>query len=48
MDEKYSRIIHVALKHRPTVLGVGTACVVAAVMILPTIGFELMPQTDEG
>ncbi len=48
MDEKYSRIIHVALKHRPTVLGVGTACVVAAAMILPTIGFELMPQTDEG
>ncbi len=48
MDEKYSRIIHVALKHRPTVLGVGTACVVAAVMILPTIGFELMPQSDEG
>jgi hydrophobic/amphiphilic exporter-1 (mainly G- bacteria), HAE1 family len=48
MDEKYSRIIHVALKHRPTVLGIGTACVVVAVMILPTIGFELMPQTDEG
>ena len=48
MDEKYSRIIHTALKHRPTVLGIGTACVVAAVMILPTIGFELMPQTDEG
>ncbi len=48
MDERYSRIIHVALKHRPTVLGIGTACVVAAVMILPTIGFELMPQTDEG
>ena len=35
-------------EHRPTVLGVGTACVVAAVLILPTIGFELMPQTDEG
>ena len=48
MDERYSRIIHTALKHRPTVLGLGTACVVAAVMILPTIGFELMPQTDEG
>jgi HAE1 family hydrophobic/amphiphilic exporter-1 len=48
MDEKYSRIIRVALKHRPTVLGIGTACVVAAVMIFPTIGFELMPQTDEG
>jgi len=48
MDERYSRIIHIALKHRPTVLGVGTACVIAAVMILPSIGFELMPQTDEG
>jgi HAE1 family hydrophobic/amphiphilic exporter-1 len=48
MDEKYSSIIQVALKHRPTVIGVGTACVVAAVLILPTIGFELMPQTDEG
>jgi HAE1 family hydrophobic/amphiphilic exporter-1 len=48
MDERYKRIIHTALKHRPTVIGLGTACVVAAVMILPTIGFELMPQTDEG
>jgi HAE1 family hydrophobic/amphiphilic exporter-1 len=48
IDERYSRVIHVALKHRPTVLGLGTACVVAAVMILPTIGFELMPETDEG
>jgi HAE1 family hydrophobic/amphiphilic exporter-1 len=48
MDERYRRLIHTAMKHRPTVLGLGTACVVAAVMILPTIGFELMPQTDEG
>jgi hydrophobic/amphiphilic exporter-1 (mainly G- bacteria), HAE1 family len=48
MDERYSRLIRVALKHRPTVIGVGTACIVAAAVILPTIGFELMPQTDEG
>jgi HAE1 family hydrophobic/amphiphilic exporter-1 len=48
MDERYRNIIHTALKHRPTVLGLGTACVVAAVLILPTIGFELMPQADEG
>jgi hydrophobic/amphiphilic exporter-1 (mainly G- bacteria), HAE1 family len=48
MDERYSRIIRVALHHRPTVIGVGTAAVVAAVLILPTIGFELMPQADEG
>jgi HAE1 family hydrophobic/amphiphilic exporter-1 len=48
MDFTYSRIIHRALAHRPTVLGLGTALVVAAVLILPTIGFELMPQADEG
>jgi hydrophobic/amphiphilic exporter-1 (mainly G- bacteria), HAE1 family len=48
MDERYSRVIRTALHHRPTVVGVGTAAVVAAVLILPTIGFELMPQADEG
>src|SRR5688572_15164490 len=48
MDERYSRIVHLALHHRPTVVGLGTAAVVAAVLILPTIGFELMPQADEG
>ena len=48
MDTGYSRIIHKALVHRPTVIGVGVGAVVAAVLILPTIGFELMPQTDEG
>ena len=48
MDERYSHIIRLALHHRPTVIGVGTAAVVAAVLILPTIGFELMPQADEG
>jgi HAE1 family hydrophobic/amphiphilic exporter-1 len=48
MDNSYSRLIHKALVHRPTVIGLGTAAVVAAVLILPTIGFELMPQADEG
>jgi HAE1 family hydrophobic/amphiphilic exporter-1 len=48
MDSGYSRIIHKALVHRPTVIGMGTAAVVAAFLILPTIGFELMPQADEG
>jgi HAE1 family hydrophobic/amphiphilic exporter-1 len=48
MDDGYKRIIHKALVHRPTVLGVGTGLVVLAVLILPTIGFELMPQADEG
>ena len=48
LDESYRRLLHRALVHRPTVIGVGTALVVAAVLILPTIGYELMPQADEG
>jgi HAE1 family hydrophobic/amphiphilic exporter-1 len=48
MDHGYSRLIARALHHRPTVLAAGTACVVVAALILPTIGFELMPVTDEG
>ena len=48
MDERYRRIIHTSLHHRPTVIGIGVAATVAAFLILPTIGFELMPQADEG
>jgi hydrophobic/amphiphilic exporter-1 (mainly G- bacteria), HAE1 family len=48
MDSAYSRVIHKALVHRPTVIGLGASAVVAALLILPTIGFELMPQADEG
>ncbi|HXW08469.1 MAG TPA: efflux RND transporter permease subunit [Vicinamibacterales bacterium] len=48
MDDRYKSFIHLALHHRPTVLGLGSALTVAAVLILPTIGFELMPEADEG
>jgi hydrophobic/amphiphilic exporter-1 (mainly G- bacteria), HAE1 family len=48
LDNSYRRLLHRALVHRPTVLGIGTALVVAAVLILPSIGFELMPEADEG
>jgi hydrophobic/amphiphilic exporter-1 (mainly G- bacteria), HAE1 family len=48
MDAAYSRLITRALHHRAAVIGAGAAMVVAAFLILPTIGFELMPATDEG
>jgi HAE1 family hydrophobic/amphiphilic exporter-1 len=48
MDDGYRKLIDRALVHRPTVIGVGVAAVVAAFLVLPTIGFELMPQADEG
>jgi hydrophobic/amphiphilic exporter-1 (mainly G- bacteria), HAE1 family len=48
VDEGYRRILHRALHHRPSVLGVGSAAVIIAVFLAPGIPMELMPQTDEG
>ena len=48
MDERYRRIIHTALAHRPTVVGISAALVVVAIVLLPMVGFELVPQADEG
>jgi HAE1 family hydrophobic/amphiphilic exporter-1 len=48
LDEFYRRVLHVALRHRPTVLAVGVGLFVVAMFIAPTIKSELLPQTDEG
>jgi HAE1 family hydrophobic/amphiphilic exporter-1 len=48
MDESYRRAIHLALNHRPTVLASAAALVLAAWLIYPLIGVELLPQADEG
>jgi HAE1 family hydrophobic/amphiphilic exporter-1 len=48
MDERYRKIIHTALAHRPTIVGISVALVVVAVVLLPMLGFELVPQADEG
>jgi HAE1 family hydrophobic/amphiphilic exporter-1 len=48
MDERYRRIVHVALNHRPTVFAASAGLVATAVFMIPLLGFELVPQTDEG
>jgi HAE1 family hydrophobic/amphiphilic exporter-1 len=48
MDHSYGKAIHVALNHRPTVIGGAAALVVAAVLLYPLVGVELLPSTDEG
>lgn len=48
MDEAYRRVLHKALNHRPAVLGLAAASVVAAVLIYPTLSTEFATQTDEG
>jgi hydrophobic/amphiphilic exporter-1 (mainly G- bacteria), HAE1 family len=48
VDEFYARMLHKALAHRPTVFATGFALFAIAVFLLPRIGFEFQPQTDEG
>jgi hydrophobic/amphiphilic exporter-1 (mainly G- bacteria), HAE1 family len=48
MDETYRKAIHLALLHRPTVIGGAAALVVLAAVLYPRIGVELLPQADEG
>jgi len=48
IDDNYRRAIHLALQHRPTVIGAAAGLVVLAAVLYPRVGTELLPQTDEG
>jgi hydrophobic/amphiphilic exporter-1 (mainly G- bacteria), HAE1 family len=48
MDERYRRVIHMSLNHRPLVIGGAAALVVLAVLLYPMVGVELLPTADEG
>ena len=48
IDEHYRWVLDKALHHRPTVIASGAALFLVAILLLPTIPFELMPDTDEG
>jgi HAE1 family hydrophobic/amphiphilic exporter-1 len=48
LDEGYRKLLHLSLAHRPTVIGIAAASVVAAAFIFPTLPTEFSTQTDEG
>jgi HAE1 family hydrophobic/amphiphilic exporter-1 len=48
LDEGYRKVLHVALAHRPTVVGVSVLLFIASIFVFSTLSYELMPQTDEG
>jgi HAE1 family hydrophobic/amphiphilic exporter-1 len=48
LDNGYRAIIHRALGHRLSVVGLAAALTAVAFVILPSIPTELVPQTDEG
>lgn len=48
VDDFYARALNLSLHHRPTVFAVGFALFAIAIALIPRIGFEFQPQTDEG
>jgi hydrophobic/amphiphilic exporter-1 (mainly G- bacteria), HAE1 family len=48
MDEGYRRLLHLALAHRPTVLAISAASIIAAVLMFPLLSTEFSTQADEG
>ena len=48
LDAFYARSLHIALRHRPTVFAIGFGLFAVAIYLLPRIGFEFQPTTDEG
>jgi HAE1 family hydrophobic/amphiphilic exporter-1 len=48
LDEKYQGAIHWALDHKKLVVLISVALMAATFPLIPLIGVELMPETDEG
>jgi HAE1 family hydrophobic/amphiphilic exporter-1 len=46
--DRYPRWLAWALDHRKTVLGFATTCIVASMLIIPTLGFTWVPDFDGG
>jgi HAE1 family hydrophobic/amphiphilic exporter-1 len=47
LDENYQRAIHWSLAHRKTVVMGAALLLGASLLLIPFIGFEMMPETDE-
>jgi HAE1 family hydrophobic/amphiphilic exporter-1 len=48
LDNNYQQAIHWALDHRKTVVATALLVIVGTMALVPLIGVELMPESDEG
>jgi hydrophobic/amphiphilic exporter-1 (mainly G- bacteria), HAE1 family len=48
LENFYRRLLHFALNHRWLVVGGSLACLAGSVTLIPLVGVEFMPATDEG
>jgi HAE1 family hydrophobic/amphiphilic exporter-1 len=47
LENAYKDLLHLALNHRLTVVGVCLAALAGSLLLIPLVGVELMPATDE-
>lgn len=48
VDAQYQRLLHWSLGHRKTIIAFSCAAILASLYLGRFVGFELMPETDEG
>ena len=47
MENKYQNFLHFALNHRALILGTALLTLLGSLLLIPVVGVELMPATDE-
>ena len=48
LEDNYKKLIHIALDHRAVVVIFAVLIMATSLMLIPYVGAELMPSTDEG
>jgi HAE1 family hydrophobic/amphiphilic exporter-1 len=48
LENGYKKLLHLALANRPFVVVIALLLLTASLMLIPYVGVELMPSTDEG
>jgi HAE1 family hydrophobic/amphiphilic exporter-1 len=48
MEQGYKRVLHFSLTHRKLVVTGSVLLLIGSLLLVPLIGFEFMPNTDEG
>ncbi len=48
LDVRYQQLVHWSLGHRKIVVAISAAAILASLYLGQFVGFELMPETDEG
>ncbi|MBW6514656.1 MAG: efflux RND transporter permease subunit [Candidatus Syntrophosphaera sp.] len=48
LEDRYKRLLHLALDHRLATVLIAAGLLAGSLLLIPLVGTELMPETDEG